>query len=67
MSKRNLVTALAAALENSPKAGRNADITGKTMDPPGADFLLVALRNSATGRDQIMQRRLGALADIPVS
>jgi len=35
--------------------------------PPDNDFLLNALRNSATGRDQIMQRRIGILPDTPAS
>ena len=65
--KRNLVTALVAALENSRQPSRTPDAAPKSIEPPSGDTLLNALRNSATGRDQIMQRRLGAVSDKPVS
>ena len=53
MKNQNLATALAAAL---------ARIPASTPPQPevAADLLLVtALRNSATKRDQIIQRRIG--------
>lgn len=62
MSKRNLVTALAAALESGPSPGKPPVIVSDVQQDPG-DALLNALRNSATGRDQIMQRRLGTPSD----
>ena len=65
--KRNLVTALMAALENSRQPIRAPDAAPKPSEPPNGDTLLNALRNSATGCDQIMQRRLGALTETPVS
>ena len=65
--KRTLVTALVAALENSRQPSRPPATDPKTGEPPGGDTFLNALRNSATGRDQIMQRRLGALSETPVS
>jgi hypothetical protein len=64
MSKRNLVTALAAALESRPGPGKPPVIVSDVQQDSG-DALLSALRNSATGRDQIMQRRLGAPPDRP--
>ena len=67
MTKRNLVTALVAALESSRPPSRTADAAPKSAEPPGGDILLTALRNSVTGRDQIMQRRLGALSEKPVT
>ena len=67
MTKRNLVTALVAALENSRQPGRVPDAAPKSSEPPGGDILLNALRNSSTGCDQIMQRRLGALSETLVS
>jgi len=67
MTKRNLVTALAAALDSSPNPGK-APAAGPDIPAYAAgDALLNALRNSATGRDQIMQRRIGPLSDEPVS
>ncbi len=65
--KRNLVTALVAALENSRQPSRTPVAAPKSSEPPGGDSLLIALRNSATGCDQIMQRRLGALPEPPVT
>ncbi len=62
MSKRNLVTALAAALESGPSPGKPPVIVSDVQQDSG-DALLNALRNSATGRDQIMQRRLGTPSD----
>lgn len=67
MTKRTLVTALVAALENSRQTIRTPDASPKSSEPPNGDTLLNALRNSATGRDQIMQRRLGALSETPVT
>lgn len=57
MKTKNLATALAAALNRIP-----------AIAPPkpevSADLLLVAaLRNSATRRDQIIQRRIGVYPD----
>ncbi len=53
MKTQNLATALAAALTRIP--------AGTAVKPEvAADLLLLtALRNSATGRDQIIQRRIG--------
>jgi len=58
MKTKNLATALAAALNRTP-----------AITPPkpevSADLLLVAaLRNSATKRDQIIQRRIGVYPDV---
>jgi len=62
MPKSNLVSALNAAL-----AGKSALPDGPAPSPaasPAADdFLISALRHSTTGRDQIMQRRIGILPD----
>jgi len=67
MAKHNLVTALAAALDSTPNPGQ-APAAGPDLQAYAAgDALLTALRNSATGRDQIMQRRIGPLLDEPVS
>ena len=57
MKTKNLATALATALTRIP-----------ATTPPepwnAADLLLVAaLRNSATNRDQIIQRRIGVYPD----
>jgi len=57
MKTKNLATALAAALSRTP-----------AITPPkpevSVDLLLVAaLRNSATRRDQIIQRRIGVYPD----
>ena len=57
MKTKNLATALAAALNRTP-----------AVTPPkpeiAVDLLLVAaLRNSATRRDQIIQRRIGVYPD----
>ena len=56
MQTKNLATALATAL---------ARIPATTPPEPeiAADLLLVALRNSATKRDQIIQRRIGVCPD----
>ena len=62
----NLVTALAEALANAGKATvlskqapqKPAPAAGPTAALPD-DILLNALRNSLTGRDLIMQRRIG--------
>jgi hypothetical protein len=57
MKTQNLATALAAALTRIP-----ASISPKPEI--AADLLLVtALRNSATERDQIVQRRIGIYPD----
>ena len=57
MKTKNLATALTAALTRSP-----AIIAPKPEI--SADLLLVAaLRNSATKRDQIIQRRIGVCPD----
>ena len=65
MTARNLVTALAAALESNPVPATTPAAAPKSKEPPGDDILLNALRNSATGRDQIMQRRIGLPSDDP--
>ncbi|MGQ0579632.1 MAG: hypothetical protein ACT4PQ_12095 [Betaproteobacteria bacterium] len=58
MKNENLVTALAAALTRIP--ARPA-----VKPEAAADLLLVtALRNSATGRDQIIQRRIGIYPEV---
>lgn len=67
MTSRNLLTALAAALASNPLPAAPPAATPDGKDPPDNDFLLNALRNSATGRDQIMQRRIGILPDTPAS
>ena len=57
MKTQNLATALATALARIP-----ASIP--TKPEISADLLLVtALRNSATERDQIVQRRIGIYPD----
>ena len=53
MNTRNLATALAAALARIPA------VTPAKSQAPADLLLLTALRNSATGRDQIIQRRIG--------
>ena len=57
MKTQNLATALATALTRIP--------AGTPPKPEvAADLLLItALRNSATGRDQIIQRRIGVYPD----
>jgi len=67
MTTRNLLTALAAALASNPLPVSPPAAMPNTTTPPDNDFLLNALRNSATGRDQIMQRRIGILPDAPPS
>jgi hypothetical protein len=71
MTKRNLVTALAAALDGKPgpvnARGTAPDNMAAAAQPQDGDGLLSALRNSTTGCDQIMQRRLGALLDTPIT
>lgn len=58
MPKPNLGSALAKALAGPPPA---RDAAAAAAHPPAdtADILLAALRNSATGCDQIIQRRIG--------
>lgn len=57
MKTKNLATALATALNRNP-------VTTPPKPEVAADLLLVtALRNSATGRDQIIQRRIGVYPD----
>jgi hypothetical protein len=61
MKTKNLATALATALTRIPAA---------TPPEPAvaADLVLVtALRNSATRRDQIIQRRIGVYPDAIVA
>ena len=65
MTARNLLTALAAALQINPVPVTTPAAAPKSKEPPGPDILLNALRNSATGRDQIMQRRIGLPSDDP--
>ena len=67
MTTRNLLTALAAALASNPLPASPPAAIPDSKVPPDTDFLLNALRNSATGRDQIMQRRIGILPDTPAS
>lgn len=67
MTTRNLLTALAAALAANPSIASSPAPGPNITPPPDTDFLLNALRNSATGRDQIMQRRIGILPDTPAS
>lgn len=67
MTTRNLLTALAAALAANPLIASSPAPGPNITTPPDNDFLLNALRNSATGRDQIMQRRIGILPDTPAS
>jgi len=57
MKTKNLATALAAALNRVP-----------AITPPKPQVsvdlpLIAALRNSATARDQIIQRRIGVYPD----
>lgn len=63
MTSRNLATALTAALAIRPIPEKVPARTPPRNAPPDDDTLLNALRHSATGRDQIMQRRLGALPE----
>ena len=57
MKTQNLATTLAAALTRIPD-------NNPPKPAPAADFLLLsALRNSATPRDQIIQRRIGIYPD----
>jgi hypothetical protein len=58
MRKPNLGSALAKALAGSPPT-REAAAALPPSPPDKVDVLLAALRNSATGCDQIMQRRIG--------
>ncbi len=75
MPKLDLFTVFSAALENchTPTA-RVPETTAPIAVPsrapaasrspmPDPEALLNALRNSATGRDQLMQRRLGTLLE----
>jgi len=57
MKTQNLAAALAAALTRIPAS--------TPPKPAGAvdHLLVIALRNSATGRDQIIQRRIGVYPD----
>ena len=57
MNTQNLATTLAAALT------RNPDNTPPKPALAADLFLLSALRNSATPRDQIIQRRIGIYPD----
>lgn len=57
MKTQNLATALAVALTRIP-------VITSPKPEVAADLLLVtALRNSATARDQIIQRRIGVYPD----
>ncbi|HEV8645817.1 MAG TPA: hypothetical protein VGR01_09635 [Burkholderiales bacterium] len=57
MKTQNLATALAAALTRIP-------LSTPPKPEVATDLLLVtALRNSATRRDQIIQRRIGVYPD----
>lgn len=53
MKTKNLATALAAALNRIPAS------TPPKPEGSGDLLLVAALRNSATGCDQIIQRRIG--------
>jgi hypothetical protein len=53
MKTQNLANALAAALTRIPAS------TASKSEVAADLLLLTALRNSATGRDQIIQRRIG--------
>ncbi len=57
MKTENLATALAAALNRMP--GTTPPVPEVTADL----VLITALRNSATRRDQIIQRRIGMYPD----
>jgi hypothetical protein len=67
MPKLDLFTVFSAALEScrTPSARAPAPNPPSPAPTPAMDddFLLAALRNSTTARDQIMQRRLGTLPD----
>ena len=63
MPKPTLAAALNAALAARPGRPAVAADLPAASAPPGDDILLSALRNSTTGRDQIMQRRLGFFSD----
>jgi hypothetical protein len=67
MPKLDLFTVFSAALESCRTPAARAPAPPAPPPSPAMedDFLLSALRNSATGRDQIMQRRLGALLEGP--
>lgn len=64
MKPQTLATAFAAALNRGAETPRPTDTAAARPDPDlTADLrLLNALRNSATSRDQIVQRRIGMLA-----
>lgn len=67
MPRQDLVAAFATALANrtsAPAAPRPASPAARTSVPDD-ETLLNALRNSTTGRDQIMQRRIGLRPDDP--
>jgi hypothetical protein len=61
MKTRTLFTAFAAA-QTRTAATMPAPLRGETVVTDDTT-LVNALRNSATDRDQIMQRRIGLLAD----
>lgn len=63
MPKPTLAAALNAAL--AARSGRPAVVPDlpAAAGQPDDDLLLSALRNSTTGRDLIMRRRLGMLSD----
>jgi hypothetical protein len=66
MPKLDLFTVFSAALESCRTPSARAPAPPPPAPAPmDDDFLLAALRNSTTARDQIMQRRLGALPDGP--
>jgi hypothetical protein len=63
MPKPSLAAALNAALAARPgRPAVIADLPSAAVAVEG-DVLLSALRNSTTGRDQIMQRRIGMFPD----
>jgi hypothetical protein len=64
MPKLDLFTVFSAALKSCRTPSAKAPVPPSPAPAPmDDDLLLAALRNSATGRDQIMQRRLGASLD----
>jgi hypothetical protein len=63
MSAPNLATAFLAALARKRPSPVKPAVSVPATGATGADILLNALRNSATGRDQIMQRRIGLFPD----
>lgn len=67
MPRQDLVAAFATALANrTPAPAKPRPATPAARTPvPDDETLLNALRNSTTGRDQIMQRRIGLRPDDP--